>query len=59
MEPTLRVLRVSKGWTQAEVAKRLGINQGTYSALESLDKRLLEKIAKLYGIAPDDIKVVS
>lgn len=56
---TLRVLRQSKGMTQDQAAKALGINRPTYCALENLDKKLLTKIGKLYDIDPKEIELVN
>ena len=59
MEPTLKLLRINKHLTQEDVAKALGIHTTQYGAIESFNNEMLEKLAKLYGVKPEDIKVVS
>lgn len=59
MQLTLKQLRVGKKMTQQDAAKELGMSYPTYSAIENIDKALLLKLAKLYGVKPEDIKVVS
>ncbi len=50
----MRVLRESKGYTQEYVGDCLGIEQNTYSKLESGQIRLtidrVKKLAELYGV---------
>ena len=59
MKNRLRVLRAEKGWTQAELAERLGVSRQAVNALEtekhdpSLD--LAYRIAALFGAAVEDI----
>ena len=51
----LRSLREDSGDTQAELAKKLGVTQSTYSKLERGERRLdviqLRTIGKLIGIS--------
>ena len=59
MKNRLRVLRAEKGWTQAELAERLGVSRQAVNALEtekhdpSLD--LAYRLAALFGAAVEDI----
>lgn len=59
MQLTIKQLRAGTKYSQAEAAKKLGINPAQYNAIETLDKEMLYKIAKLYNVKPEDIKVVS
>lgn len=53
----LRMLRAEYNLTQADVAKKLGIAQQTYSKYESkssnLDSATIVKLCELYGISSD------
>lgn len=53
----LKTLRAEYGMTQAEVARRLGISQQTYSKYEntdaSIDSEVLRKLCALYGVSAD------
>ena len=59
MKNRLRVLRAEKGWTQAELAERLGVSRQAVNALEtekhdpSLD--LAYRIAAQFGAAVEDL----
>lgn len=59
MKNRLRVLRAEKGWTQADLAERLGVSRQAVNALEtekhdpSLD--LAYRIAAQFGAAVEDI----
>ena len=59
MPMTLKMLRAGKKITQVEAAKQLGITPAAYSTLESIDEELIAKLAKLYGVKPEEIKLVS
>lgn len=52
----IRLLRDLKGWTQAELAKRSGINATNLSLLENdrveIGKRRVEQLAKAFEIHP-------
>lgn len=52
-------LRKSRGYTQAEFARALGVSQQAVFAYEIGDRRvsvlILERIAKLYGISTDHV----
>lgn len=52
----IRMLRQLKGWTQAELARRCGINITNISLLENgrveIGKRRAEQIAKALGVHP-------
>jgi transcriptional regulator with XRE-family HTH domain len=52
----IRMLRELKGWTQAELAKRSGINATNISLLENdkveIGKKRAEQIAKAFDIHP-------
>ena len=43
--------------TQAQMAVKIGINPATYNAWETLTKEDVAKVAKLFGISPDNIAV--
>lgn len=53
----LRMLRAERGYSQADVAKSLGISQQTYSNYESKgtppDSKALIFLCKLYGVSAD------
>ena len=53
---TIRMLRELKGWTQAELARRSGINVTNISLLENekieIGKRRAEQLAKSFDIHP-------
>jgi putative transcriptional regulator len=55
----LRVLRAEQGWTQADLAERLGVSRQAVNALEtekhdpSLD--LAYRIAAAFGVGVEDI----
>lgn len=52
----IRMLRDLKGWTQAELAKRSGINATNLSLLENgrveIGKRRAEQLAKAFHVHP-------
>ena len=52
----IRMLRELKGWTQAELANRCGINATNISLLENekveIGKKRAEQIARAFGIHP-------
>jgi transcriptional regulator with XRE-family HTH domain len=52
----IRMLRELKGWTQAELAKRSGINATNISLLENdkveIGKKRVENIAKAFSVHP-------
>ena len=57
----LRVLRAERGWSQADLAERLGVSRQTVNALET-DRYdpslpLAFKIARLFGSAIETIFV--
>ena len=60
MRLTLKALRVNKGLTQNEMAKKLGVNKKTVCAWENgksmpnLDK--VEPICSVLGVKYDDVK---
>lgn len=55
----LKLLRVEAGYTQADIALKLGISQQMYSKLENTDTPLdsdrLLKLCELYGVSADYI----
>lgn len=59
MRNRLRVLRAEKGWTQAELAERLGVSRQAVNALEaekhvpSLD--LAYRIAAQFGVTVEQV----
>jgi putative transcriptional regulator len=55
----LRLLRAERGWSQAEVAERLGVSRQTVNAIETRrydpSLPLAFSIARLFGIAIEQI----
>lgn len=55
----LRELRKIEGWTQEEVAKKLGISKQTYSNYENEKRRpslsIIRELASIYNVNIDDI----
>jgi putative transcriptional regulator len=55
----VRVLRAEKGWSQAELADRLGVTRQTIHAIEAerSDVRvsLAMRIARLFGVRVEDV----
>ncbi|WP_397604677.1 helix-turn-helix transcriptional regulator [Sphingorhabdus sp.] len=59
MENRLKDLRTARGWSQGELAYRLGVSRQTINAVET-DKYdpslpLALRMAKLFGVAVDTI----
>lgn len=58
----LKTLRAEAGLTQAEVSRRLGISQQTYSKYENsdaaIDSEVLRKLCALYGVSADYILAI-
>jgi transcriptional regulator with XRE-family HTH domain len=50
-------LRKSRGWTQEEISKKIGVHRGTYSNYEANkrepDYKTLKKIADIYDVTTD------
>lgn len=62
MRNTLRVLRAERRWSQAELAKRLGVSRQTINVIEN-DKYdpslgLALKVARLFGKHVEEIFVL-
>ncbi len=59
MTNRLRVLRAERGWSQAELADRLGVSRQTVNALEvgkyDPSLGLAFKIARLFGCSVHDV----
>lgn len=57
----LRAARKRNGWTQGEVASRLGVSQGYLSLLEQGKRqppsRLAQQLAELYALSPTTLPV--
>ncbi|MGH2625623.1 MAG: helix-turn-helix domain-containing protein [Anaerolineales bacterium] len=58
----IRALRERRGWSQAELARRSGVNQGTISRVERGETRTLalhnlERLAKALGVSPRSLIV--
>jgi repressor LexA len=55
----LRELRKLEGWTQEEVAKKLGVSKQTYSHYENEQRRpsldMIKELASVYNVNIDDI----
>lgn len=59
MKSRLRVLRAEQGWSQADLAARIGVSRQAVNALET-DKHdpslgLAFRIAAVFGLAVEDI----
>ena len=59
MENRLRTYREAKGWSQGELARRLGVSRQTINAVET-DKYdpslpLALRMAKLFGVAVPEL----
>ena len=59
MKTRLRVLRAEKGWSQGELAERLGVSRQTINAIETEKYEpsltLAIKIARLFGMTVEEI----
>jgi HTH-type transcriptional regulator/antitoxin HipB len=60
----LRPLRERKGWSQAELARRAGVNQGTISRIEAghtkgVDLATLDRLARALGVSPRSLLVTT
>ena len=59
MENRLKIMREAKGWSQGELARRLGVSRQTINAVET-DKYdpslpLALRMAKLFGVAAPEL----
>ena len=59
MKSRLRVLRAERGWSQAELAERIGVSRQAVNALET-DKHdpslgLAFRIAAVFGLAVEEV----
>ena len=56
MEPTLKLLRVNKGFNQDELGEKIGVSQTTISAWEQgkakPSAKNIYKLAKIYAVEP-------
>lgn len=56
----IRMIRIARGLSQEDVARRLGIAQNSYSKIETNTQKESEeqlvKIAELFGVSIEDIK---
>lgn len=57
IKDTLRTLRTRKKMSQKEAAKALGMSESYYVCIENIDYKLMEKLAKFYGVKPSDIEL--
>lgn len=57
IKDTLRTLRTRKKMSQKEAAKALGMSESYYVCIENIDDKLMEKLAKFYGVKPSDIEL--
>lgn len=60
MENHLEAMREARGWSQGELARRLGVSRQTINAVETgeYDPSLLAlRLAKLFGSAVSDLLV--
>ena len=55
----LRKLRNDQGWTQEDVAGRVGIGKSAYKSYENNDRRIpvdvLTRVAALYNVSVDEL----
>jgi putative transcriptional regulator len=61
LENRLKAVREGRGWSQSELARRLGVSRQTINAVET-DKydpslKLALRIAKLFGVAVPELFV--
>ena len=56
MEPTLKLLRVNKGFNQDELGEKIGVSQTTISAWEQgkakPSAKNIYKLSKIYAVEP-------
>ncbi|MGU9994173.1 helix-turn-helix transcriptional regulator [Ligilactobacillus salivarius] len=56
MEPTLKLLRVNKGFNQDELGEKIGVSQTTISAWKQgkakPSAKNIYKLAKIYAVEP-------
>ncbi|WP_195558411.1 helix-turn-helix transcriptional regulator [Ligilactobacillus salivarius] len=56
MEPTLKLLRVNKGFNQDELGEKIGVSQTTISSWEQgkakPSAKNIYKLAKIYAVEP-------
>lgn len=56
MKPTLKLLRVNKGFNQNELGEKIGVSQTTISAWEQgkskPNARNIYKLAEIYAVEP-------
>lgn len=57
MKFSLKELRARKCWTQVEAAEHIGVSSVVYNTWEQLNEKDVEKMAKAYGVEPDEICV--
>lgn len=54
MRTDLKVLRIKNGWSQREIAEKLGISTGSYSLIENGKRfgspKTWEKIKEIYNL---------
>lgn len=59
MKNRIRVLRAEKGWSQAELAERVGVSRNSINAIENgkLDPSLplAFRIAEVFGLKIEDV----
>ena len=59
MKNTVRSLRTERGWTQAELAEKLGVSRNSVNAIETgryePSLGLALKIARLFGERVEDV----
>lgn len=57
MGRTIRELRAGRRMTQADLAKALGVNKMYVLIWESMDDKLIKKIANVFGVSPNEVQV--
>lgn len=57
MGRTIRELRAGRRMTQADLAKALGVNKMYVLIWESMDDKLINKIASVFDVKPSEVQV--
>lgn len=58
MQYTLKELRARKNETQEQTAKALGLTVPAYCRIEKIDAKLVNKMARHFGVAAEEIKLI-
>lgn len=59
MQLTLKAARVNRGFTQADLAEKLGISIPTYARIEAnpevMSLRIARRLVDILGVKPEDL----